>query len=58
MDMGTRPHLVLAATSTLSQPGGADYTHDIMMSTPSFETIAIPNITVANLSGLHNDWHL
>ena len=34
--MGTRPHQVLAATLTLSQPGGADYTHAIMMSPPSF----------------------
>ena len=36
--MGTCPHQVLAATLTLSQPGGgADYAHPILVSTPSFE---------------------
>jgi hypothetical protein len=34
----TRPHKVLASTLTLSQPGGADYAHPILMSTPSFES--------------------
>ena len=31
-DMETRSHHVLAATLTLSQPGGADFTHAILMS--------------------------
>ena len=37
VDMGTRPHQVLAATLIISQPGGADYAHPILVSTPSFE---------------------
>ena len=32
------PCQVLAATLTLSQPGGADYAHPILVSTPSFES--------------------
>ena len=32
VDMGTCPHQVLAATLTLSQPGGTDYAHPILMS--------------------------
>ena len=38
VDEGTCPHQVLAATLTLSQPGGADYAHPILVSTPSFES--------------------
>ena len=38
VDVGTRPHQVLASTLTLSQPGGADYAHPILMSTPRFES--------------------
>ena len=38
VDVGTCPHQVLAATLTLSQPGGADYAHPILVSTPSFES--------------------
>ena len=38
VDVGTSPHQVLAATLTLSQPVGADYTHPILVSTPSFES--------------------
>ena len=38
VDEGTCPHQVLAATLTLSQPGGADYAHSILVSTPSFES--------------------
>ena len=38
VDVGTSPHQVLASTLTLSQPGGADYAHPILMSTPSFES--------------------
>ena len=38
VDVGTRPHQVLASTLTLSQPEGADYAHRILMSTPSFES--------------------
>ena len=37
----TCPHQVLAATLTLSQPGGgggADYAHPILVSTLSFES--------------------
>ena len=38
VDEGTCPHQVLAATLTLSQPGGADQAHPILVSTPSFES--------------------
>ena len=38
MEVGTCPHQVLAATLTLYQPGGADYAHLILVSTPSFES--------------------
>ena len=38
VDVGTCPHQVLASTLTLSQPGGADYAHPILVSTPSFES--------------------
>ena len=38
VDQGTCPHQVLAATLTLSQPGGADHAHHILVSTPSFES--------------------
>ena len=38
VDVGTRLHQVFASTLTLSQPGGADYAHPILMSTPSFES--------------------
>ena len=38
VDVGTCPHKVLAATLTLSQPGGEDYAHPILVSTPSFES--------------------
>ena len=38
VDVGTCPHQVLAATLTLSQPGGADYAHPILVSTPNFES--------------------
>ena len=38
VDQGTCPHQVLAATLTLSQPGGADYAHPILVFTPSFES--------------------
>ena len=38
VDLGTRPHQVLASTLTLSQPRGADYDLPILMSTPSFES--------------------
>ena len=38
VDVGTRPHQVLTSTLTLSQPGGTDYAHPILMSTPSFES--------------------
>ena len=38
VDVGTRPHQVLASTLTLSQPRGADYALPILMSTPSFES--------------------
>ena len=37
VDLGTCPHQVLAAALTLSQPGGTDYVHPILVSTPSFE---------------------
>ena len=32
VDVGMCPHQVLVATLTLSQPGGADYDHDLLMS--------------------------
>ena len=38
VDVGTCPHQVFAATLTLFQPGGADYAHHILVSTPSFES--------------------
>ena len=38
VDVGTCPHQVLTATLTLSQPGGADYAHPILVSTPSLES--------------------
>ena len=38
VDMGMCPHQVLAANLTLSQPGGADYAHPILVSTPNFES--------------------
>ena len=38
VDKGTCPHQVLVATLTLSQPGGADYAHPILVSTPSYES--------------------
>ena len=37
-NVGKCPQQVLAATLTLSQPGGADYPHPILVSTPSFES--------------------
>jgi hypothetical protein len=38
LEQGTCPHQVLAATLTLSQPGGTDHAHLILVSTPSFES--------------------
>ena len=38
VDIGTCPNQVLASTSTLSQPWGADYAHPIIMTTQSFES--------------------
>ena len=38
VDVWTCPHRVFAATLTLSQPGGADYAHPILVFTPSFES--------------------
>ena len=47
VDVGTCPHQVLAATLTLSQPGGADYAHPILGSTPSLEShrLMMENLT-------------
>ena len=38
VDVGMCPHQVLAATLTLSHPGGGDYAHPTLVSTPSFES--------------------
>jgi hypothetical protein len=38
VDVGTCPHQVLAATLTLSQPGGTEYAHPILVSTQNFES--------------------
>ena len=40
VDVGTCPHQVLAATLTLSQPGGADYAHHSTTSPPGFSDLA------------------
>ena len=39
MDEGTCPHQFLAATLTLSQPGGTDYAHLITTGTPGFSDL-------------------
>ena len=48
-DVGTCPHQDLTATVALILPGGADYAHHILMSTPSFESHRHSWTVTANL---------
>ena len=52
MDVGTCPHQVLAATLTLSQPGGTDYAHPILGSLAGQNSPWRPCIRVAGIYNL------